>query len=61
MWSIKKYKYFRKFEKFDILELFFGTLDLALYYYCDYCGDRKQNTDFFQMNFSKESKNMVVD
>ena len=44
MWSIKKYKYFRKFEKFDILELHFGTLDLALYYYC---GDKKQNTDFF--------------
>ena len=58
MWSIKKYKYFRKFEKFDILELHFGTLDLALYYYC---GDKMQNTDFFQINFSKESKNMVVD
>ena len=39
-----------------ILELF--SFLLALY---SYCGDKKQNTDFFQIIYFKERKNMTIE
>ena len=44
-------------ELHDIRELRFGTLVSALH--C-YSGDKKQNTDFFQITRFKESKNMAA-
>ena len=42
----------------DIREVYFGTLVLTLH--C-YSGNKKQNTDLFQITCFKEGKNMVVE
>ena len=53
--TVTKVKLVMKIKKHN--QLYFGTLVIASY--C-YCGDKVQNTDFFQDTGFKESSNMTL-